>query len=314
MRVREVEGTASLVSRLSKMKKLHVFLAVGLGTLLSPPVQAGGPNKLVSASQRGDGFARVVKVGNKDVVEKLEMPTATARMMCKTSGFRVRRVGPKKYKPVSTDVTYSWNMADSEGPSASTLGAVCRSGHAVANIPVQVQGECEQVKITFGVKGVDGTRTMHVPFALDCRGYEDTSREALIMLEHPETKDNLALPAGKLWYAESLGYRRRHVLGEIPKTGSSTRKKMHMGQKGSMRGSVVAPATMVKMHQQGWSISPKEVGFVEKNAGAGRTALHSFYHSGRQDYALAAGTGPVEVLISQGYEHRRVEGFIDPPK
>ncbi len=296
------------------MKKLQLCLAVGLAALVSPSVHAGGTNKLISASQRGDGFARVVRVGNKDVVEVLDMPRATARMICKSDGFRVNKVGPQSFQPVKTDVTHSWNMAASEGPSAASLGAVCRAGRAAATLPVTVSGDCKKVKPVFRVTGVDRHQTLKIPFAVDCRGYDNTQREAVVMLKHPQRNDNLVLPAGKLWYAESLGYERIHVLGDAPRSDSSTRKPMHMGAKNGMRGAAVAPVTMIGMHKKGWTISPKPVGFVEKNDAAGRTALHSFYHSGRRDYATAAGTGPVEELVAQGYKHLTVEGFIYPPK
>ena len=236
-------------------------------------------------------------------------------MFCKADGYRVNKVGPKTFQPKSNDVTHSWDMAASEGPSAATLGAVCREGRAAATLPVTVTGGCKRVKtVYFGVAGIAPSKTVQIPFALDCRGYDDTPREAVIMLKHPATQDNLVVPTSKLWYAESLGYERIHVLGDTAKTGSSARKKMHMGGKDNMRSAVVAPVTMIGMHKKGWTISPKHIGFVEKNDAPERTALHSFYHSGRRDYATAAGTGPVEELVAQGYKHLAVEGFIYPPK
>lgn len=296
------------------MKRLVATFAVASAFALfsTSDARAGGPNRLASASQYGDGFARVVQVGNKDVVQVLDMPKLTATMQCSADGYRVNKVGPQSFSPTKTWRTHTWKGSTAEAPSAKAIGDVCRAGRASAYLPVTIRGECDRIK---GIKlagGIDH-KTLSVPFAVDCRGYGTVNRDALIMWWHPGKKDHVVLPVSANKYAPSLGYKRVDVIGEVSNKHSSNRWKLLVGSKNGKRMTMSNPATMFKVHKRGWHVGSRVMGYVEKTGGPGRVALHSFFSAARQEYTVSSDAEVVTRLVNAGYEHVAVEGYIYPP-
>jgi hypothetical protein len=263
-----------------------------------------------------DGWAKVVRVGDKDTVDVLHMPKITAKTSCPADGFRASMVGPKAFAPTSVTRSHSWIGSTSEAPSAAAFGAVCKAGRAAAYLPVTVTGRCKRIK-GIVIAGTVVKKTVKVPFAVDCHGYVPAKREALIHWWKPSTQDNFVLPLSQRSYALAKGFTRSYVIGEVWKDPMSTRRSVHgASSKTPDRMALVAhPDSIEQLKQKGWAVGThKALGYIENIELLGQVPIHLYYHPARKDYALSARPDVTTRLSSAGYQHVRTEGYIYPLK
>ena len=312
-------STMALISASTKSKLFAMgVLCPLMGLTWSGVAAAGGSNTLTYQGHKGDGFARVVKSGNKDIVQVMVAPTVTARMECRQDGRRVDHIGGQLYSKNATDRTRTWRLNAEQLPSAAQLGAVCRQGHAAAMLPVKIQAKCRPVKTAFVVTGYHEKKPK-IPFEVDCRGYGTKAREALVRYWSQKNKDHVVVRSSDREWIEKLGYVRQGVVGQLrlkPGPGATNQVarigfKWNASKKKAQWAFVANELVWNFLKTSGWTF-PRQLGYVHHNPGGGRIGLDVYFSPKTGDFTVAAQPRMVQSLLGAGYRHIGIAGYVEP--
>lgn len=312
-------------------RRIRVLTLMALGGLIASSAHADSNRVVVSDVHGFEGWARIVRAGTQDTFDALKVQQITAQTICQASGYRAWKVGPKvfpnprlKGNPKHVVRSHTWTPGTAEAAPVKNFGDVCRSSDRAAYIPVKVSGNCVRALPPFGFESTKGnwhSSSRKLAFALDCQGYPDSDREALVNFWSSARQDNVSLPFSKLNSMKTQGYEPAWVIAQVYKTNTPFRRELKWMYHSTTKLNAIAahPDTIAQMKSKGWidgSVGgpAKFVGYANKNPGSGNIALHSYYHPGRQDFATGARADIIEKLKSAGFQHVRVEGYVPPIK